>query len=126
MPHYPPPPPPLDSFDCNSFDWKVSWPNQTRKQLPRMQLDRAEASCWARVNEETRPEYQTRGGREQKMSLQPTKGTYKSFSAAREFKMPGGSVDRSLEERSLKPITNQVDQIVRVGSISRHIAPHHH
>ena len=126
MPHCPPSPPPLDSFDCNSFDWKVAWPNQKRKQLPRMQLDRAETSCWARVNEETRPEYQTRGGREQKMSLQPTKGTYKSFSEARESKMPDGSTVRSLEERSLKPTTNQVDQIVRVDSISRPIAHHHH
>ena len=25
-------PPPLESFDSSSFNWKVAWPNQTRRK----------------------------------------------------------------------------------------------
>ena len=80
-----PPAPPLDSFDCNSFDWKVAWPNQTRKQLLRMQLDRAEQ------------------GREGVKDVSTTnKDTYKDVSKASESKMPGGSSVRSFDPINLK------------------------
>ena len=92
------------------FDWKVAWPNQTRKQLLRMQLDRAE------------------GGREGVKDVSTTnkKNTYNRFNKARESKMPGGSSVRSLPVKSLKPTRNKVYQIVRIGSISYPIAHHHH
>ena len=51
MPHCSPP---LDSFDSSSLDWKVAWLNQTRTQLLKMQLDRAEPSRRARVSQETK------------------------------------------------------------------------
>ena len=91
-----------------------------------MQLDRAEAPRWAGVSEETRPKYQASRAREQKVSPQPTKNTYNRFNKARESKMPGGSSVTSLNPIVLKATRNQVDQIVRVGSISRPIAHQHH
>ena len=72
-----------------------------------MQLDRAE------------------GGREQTMPLQPTKDTHKSFSKARESKIPGDSSVRSLELRILEETRDEIHQIIRVGSISRPTAHHH-
>ena len=51
--------------------------------------------------------------------------TYKRVSKVRESKMPVGSSVRSLVLRSLKATRYEIDQIVRVGSISRPIAHHH-
>ena len=63
-----------------------------------MQLDRAEASRWARVSEETTGVSAT------------NKSTYNSFSKVRESKMSGGSSVRSLKPRSLKPTRNRNSQ----------------
>ena len=95
MPHCPPP---LDRFDHNSLNRKVAWPNQTRKQLLKMQLDRAEASRRARMSEET------------KSASATNKSTYKNVSKARESKMPDGSSVRSLLWRSLKPTRDSNSQ----------------
>ena len=109
MPHCPPP---LESFDCNPLDWKVAWPNRTRKQLIKL-IYRADASRWARVSEETKNVSTT------------SESTYNCFSEVRESKMPGGNSDSSLGPISLKATRDEIDQIVRVGSISCPIAHHH-
>ena len=51
--------------------------------------------------------------------------TYNCISEARESKMPSGSSERSFDPRSLKVTRDEVDQIVRAGSISRPIAHHY-
>ena len=53
------------------------------------------------------------------------KSTYIRVTEARESKMPGGSSFRSLLLRSLKATRDEIDQIVRVGSISCPIAHHY-
>ena len=78
-----------------------------------MQLGRAEASRRARVNQETKGVSAT------------NESTYNFASEARESKMPSGSSFRSLKRRSLKAIRDEIDQIVRVGSISCPTAHHH-
>ena len=78
-----------------------------------MQLDRAEASRRARVNQETKDVSAT------------NESTYKNVSKARESKMPGSSSVRSLNERSLNATRDEIDQIVRVGSMSRPIVHPH-
>ena len=86
-------------------------------------------SCWAKVNEETRPKYikLDEGGREGTTDVSATnQSTYKSLNKARESKMPGGSSVRSLKSRSLKATRDEIDQIVSVGSISRLIAHHYY
>ena len=52
--------------------------------------------------------------------------TYNNTSKARESKMPGGSSVRSLSSSSLDAARNEIDQIVRVGSLSRPIAHHYY
>ena len=103
---------PLESFDCNSLDWKVAWPNRTRKQLLKL-IYRAEASRWARMSEERKDVSAT------------SKSTYKIVSGARKSKMPGGSSVRLLSPRSLKTTRDEIDQIFRIDSISCPIAHHH-
>ena len=51
--------------------------------------------------------------------------TYKLFSKVRESMTPGDSSVRSLRVRPLKATRDEIDQIVRVGSISCPIAHHH-
>ena len=85
--------------------------------------------CWAKVDVETRPKYQARGGREggreQKMFVSAAnESTYKDVSETRKSKMPGGSSVSSLGPRSLKVTGSEIDQIVRVGSISCPIVQH--
>ena len=85
--------------------------------------------CWDKVNEETRPKISSsrrEGWREGTKDISATnQSTYNTSSKARESKMPGGSSVRSLGPRSLKAIRDEIDQIVRVGSISRPIAHHY-
>ena len=76
---------------------------------------RAEASRRARVNEKKKT----------KDVSATNESTYKNVSEARESKMPGGSSVRSLLLRNLKATRDEIDQIVRVGSISRPIAHHY-
>ena len=72
------------------------------------------------MNEETRPKYQARGGEEGAKDVSATnKGTYKDVSKARESKIPSGSSGRSFKSRFLKATRDEIDQIVRDGSISR-------
>ena len=66
-----------------------------------------------------------KGAREEKMFPQPNESTYNCFNKVRESKMPGTSSVRSLLSSSLKATASQIDQIVRVGSISRLIVHHH-
>ena len=83
-------------------------------------------SCWAKMDEETWWKYQARGRRvETKDASVTNENTYKRVSKVRESKMPVGSSIRSLVSRSLKATRYEIDQIVRVGSISRPIAHHH-
>ena len=86
-------------------------------------------SCWAKANEETRPKISSwtrEGGREGTKDVSATnETTYNTVSKARESKMPGGSSVRSLLLRNLKATRDEIDQIVRVGSISRPIAYHY-
>ena len=51
--------------------------------------------------------------------------TYKFSNKVRELKIPGNSSVSSLGPRSLKAARDEIDQIVRVGSISCPIAHHH-
>ena len=74
---------------------------------------RAEASRWTRPNEKKKDVSAT------------NESTYNRISEVRESKMPGGSSVRSLKSRSLKATRDEIDQIVRVGSISCPIAHHH-
>ena len=85
-------------------------------------------SRWVKTNEETRPKYikLDEGGREGTKDVSATnQSTYNRVSEARESKMPGGSSVSSLKSRSLKATRDEIDQIVRVGSISRPIAHHY-
>ena len=83
-------------------------------------------SCWAKVNEETRPKYQAEQGREGPKDVSTTnETTYKNVSKAKESKMPGGSSVSSLSGRSLKATESEIHQIVRVGSISRPVVYHY-
>ena len=53
------------------------------------------------------------------------KSTYIRVTEVRESKMPGGSPNRSLPSKALNTKRDEIDQIVRVGSISCLIAyPH--
>ena len=64
--------------------------------------------------------YQARGRREETKDASVTnQSTYNSFNEARELKMPVGSSVSSLAVISLKATRDGVDQIVRIGSISR-------
>ena len=74
---------------------------------------RAEASRRARVNEQT------------KYVSATNETTYNCVSKARESKMPGSSSVRSLPERLLKAARDEIDQIFRVGSISRPVVHHY-
>ena len=80
-----------------------------------MQLDRPEASRWARMSEETRPKYQARGGREgaregtEDVSA-TSKSTYSKVSKARELKIPGGSSVRPLDSRFLTPTRSEIEK----------------
>ena len=70
-------------------------------------------SCWAKANEETRPQNikLDEGGREGAKDVSATsQSTYKSVSEARESKMPGGSSVSSLLSRSLKATRNRNSQ----------------
>ena len=51
--------------------------------------------------------------------------TYNCDSKARESKMPGSSFVRSLSKRLLKATRDEIDQIFRVGSISRPVVYHY-
>ena len=86
-------------------------------------------SCWAKVIEETRPKISSsrmEAGREGTKDVSTTnQSTYKFSSKVRESKMPSGSSVRSLNPRSLKATRDEIDQIVRVGSISHPIAHHY-
>ena len=55
-----------------------------------------------------------------------SQSTYKNNSKVRGLKTPGDSSVRPLPLRFLKAIRNEIDQVFRVGSISRLIAHHHH
>ena len=77
---------------------------------------KAEASRRARVNEKKQ---------KTKDVSAISESTYNSVSEASESKMPGGSSVRLLSRRSLKAATDEIDQIVRVGSISRPIVHHY-
>ena len=67
------------------------------------------------------------GGREGTKDASATnESTYNDVSEARESKMPGGSSVKSLLPRPLKATRDEIDQIVRVGSISRPIAHHYY
>ena len=78
------------------------------------------------MNEETRPKYQAPVGRERAKDISATnKSTYNCVSKARESKMPGGSSFRLLKVKSLKATRDEINQIVRVGSISCPIAHHY-
>ena len=91
-------------------------------------------SCWAKANKEARPRHQVRRGREggreggqagTKDVSTNNESTYKRFSKVRESTIPGDSSVRSLKARLLKVTKDEIDQIVRVGSISFIIAHHH-
>ena len=83
-------------------------------------------SCWAKANEEARPRHQARGGRAGTKDVSVNnESTYKTFSKVRESKIPGDSSVRSLRARVLKATKDEIDQIVRVSSISFIIAHHH-
>ena len=89
---------------------KLHGQNRTRKKLLKMQMNRPEASRWARVNEET-TKCQARGAKEGAKNVSATdKSTYNSVSKARESKMPSGSSDRSLNLRNLKPARNEIEK----------------
>ena len=75
---------------------------------------RAEASRWARPNEKKKDVSAT------------NESTYNRISEVRESKMPGGSSIRLLFWISLKATRDEIDQIVRVGSISCPIAHHYY
>ena len=86
-------------------------------------------SCWAKADKETRPKYikLDEGGREGTKDVSAAnQSTYNRVSEARESKMPGGSSVSSLKSRSLKATRDEIDQIVRVGSILRPIAHHYY
>ena len=75
-------------------------------------------SCWAKANEETRPKYQPQRREGTKDVSATNENTYNSSNKVRESKMPGGSSVRLLKSISLKATRDEIDQIVRVGSIS--------
>ena len=83
-------------------------------------------SCWAKANEETRPKYQPQRREGTKDVSATNENTYNSSNKVRESKMPGGSSVRLLKSISLKATRDEIDQIVRVGSISCPIAHHYY
>ena len=70
------------------------------------------------MSEETRSKYQ--GSRKERTKDVSTtnENTHNKVSKARESKMPGGSSARPLLSRLLKATRDEIDRIVRVGSIS--------
>ena len=95
-----------------------NWPSSSIEQ--RLNLA---ASRWAKANEKKKISGSRR--EETKDVSATSQSTYKNVSEVRESKMPGGSSVRSISSSRLKAARNEIDQILRVGSILCFIAHHH-